>query len=517
MDTAARARLKFGQFEVDLTAGELRRQGRLVRLQHQPFEVLQALIEQPGTLVSREELRRRLWPDGTSVEFDQGLNKSIAKLRDALGDAPANPRFIETLPKRGYRFIAPVEHWPSPLPDATSVVVTDGDRVSPPPMPPAGLSAVVVDTTAASARTGSWRGVIAASAIAVAGVATAWALSAGWLGFVEARPERALRSEVAEPSPIFAARDSYERGRLALARRSQQSLKLAIEHFERAIAMSPRYADAYVGLADGWSLLSSYGFVDPREGMPRVREAANRALALDPSRARAHATLGRARMVFDWDWKTAESHLRRAIELDPGDATSHQWYAYLLSGLAQHDAAIAEARRAVASDPLSLNTNTALGLVLYLSRRYDEASAQLERTLEIDPDFGQARRNLALVRIQQGRIPEAISALERVAALSESTPVAMAELAWVRALGGEQPTARRMLADIDRLRASSYVPPDSLALVYAGLEEADAAMAWLQRAATMRVSTLAHLAVDPVWDSLRDDPRLQQLVQTIRR
>jgi Flp pilus assembly protein TadD len=263
-------------------------------------------------------------------------------------------------------------------------------------------------------------------------------------------------------------------------------------------------------------LLSSYGLIDPREGMPRAREAANRALTINPSHARAHASLGRTAMIFDWDWMTAGWHFARAVELSPGEPVTHQWRAYYLSAVGKHDEAVEEARRAVAADPLSLNSHTALGYVLYVARRFDEAATQLERTLEIDPDFAQARRNLALVRVQQGRVGEAVVAMKRVALLNGSAPAAEAELAWVLALSGDHRAARAALADLDRRRASTFVPPDALALIYSGLGATDEATAWLQRAFTLRVAGLAHLPVEPVWESLREHPLVREMSEAIR-
>ncbi|HXG88012.1 MAG TPA: tetratricopeptide repeat protein, partial [Vicinamibacterales bacterium] len=333
---------------------------------------------------------------------------------------------------------------------------------------------------------------------------------------VEARDADVMPRKVATATPIYAARDAYERGRLALARRSQESLKVSVGHFERALSLSPRFAEAYVGLADSWSLMSSYGLVDPREGMPRARDAANRALTLDPLLARAHASLGRTAMIFDWDWTAAGAHFDRAIKLDAGQATTHQWFAYFLSASARHPEAVEAARRGIASEPLSMNTNTALGYVLYAARRYDEASAHLERTLEIDPDFAQARRNLALVRLQQHRPADALRALKRVAALNEGSPVALAEVAWMHAVNGETDVARRLLASLDRMRTTAYVPPDSMALVYMALGSPDEAVSWLKRAVTMRVGTVTHLPVDPKWDPLRNDPRVIEMTRAIR-
>jgi tetratricopeptide (TPR) repeat protein len=313
-------------------------------------------------------------------------------------------------------------------------------------------------------------------------------------------------------TPIYAARDAYERGRFALSRRTAENLRAGVEQFQRAVQMSPRYADAYVGLADAWSLQSSYGIIDPREGMPRARDAANRALMLNPSSASAHASLARTAMIFDLDWRTSAWHFSRSLALEPGAATTHQWFAYLLSAQGRHDDAIAEAGRAVAAEPRSLNANTALGYVLYLARRYDDAAAQLTRTLEIDPGFSQARRDRALVLLQQGRPGDAVRGLARVAALNADSPAALGELAWARGVGGERAEAARLLATLDRMRTHVYVAPDTLALVYLGLGDRDQAINWLQRAAAVKVAAVAHLAVEPMWDPLRTDARFKALV-----
>ena len=473
-----------------------------MKLQQQPLQLLIALVERPGELVTRDELRRRLWPQGITVDFDQSLNKCVTKLRGALRDQAASPRFVETLPKRGYRFIAPVELGPAqqpPSPPGTSVPTSgDGGRFT---------------GTEVAGGDGGRPWLVLAGCAAIAATLL---VAVGSARPAITRPVTIDGPAKAGPSPIYAARDAYERGRLALSRRSDESLRLGVEHFQRAVALSPRYADAYVGLADAWSLLSSDGLVDPREGMPRARDAANRALMLDATLARAHTSLARTAMIFDWDWPTARWHFDRAIALDAGDALTHQWYAYLLSAVGRHDEAIAEVRRAVAAEPRSPNTNTALGYVLYVARRYDEAATELSRTLEIDPDFAQARRNLALVRVQQHRIGDAVAALERVVAINRESPMAMGELAWARALNGERAEAARLLAELDTLRARVYVPPEAVALAQLGVGNRDEAVAWLQRAFTMRVATLAHLGTEPIWDGLRNDPRVGELLSSIR-
>ena len=150
-----------------------------------------------------------------------------------------------------------------------------------------------------------------------------------------------------------------------------------------------------------------------------------------------------------------------------------------------------------------------------MSRRYDEAATQLTRTLTIDPDFAQARRDLALVHLQQGRGAAAIAALRRVATLNEGSTAAQAELAYAYAITGDHAAARRLLAHLERDRATRYVPPDGLAMVHGALGGIDEAVGWLQRAQAMRVATLAHLGVEPMWDALRRDARVQEMVRAI--
>jgi DNA-binding winged helix-turn-helix (wHTH) protein len=377
----------FGVFTADLTTGELFKQGRRVRLQQQPFEMLRILLERPGELVTREALRSRLWPGGVTVDFDQSLNKCVTKLRDALGDQAASPRFIETLPKRGYRFVAPVAA-PGACPkgercpdsdrtlDGEDAQVASEAQAPPPPMP-------------GHAAPGLWPmtgvlGLLFALAISI---------SVGWHDVrASGAPTRAARGLKAHTrSPIHAAKDAAARGRAALARRSPDSVKLAVEHFSRAILLSPRYADAYAGLADAYIVLAAEGHREAPAAIARARAAAQRALTLDAQLAEGHAALGLIAGAFDGNAPAAEAHFARALELEPGNSIVHEWFAAYLSAQGRHEAAADAARRAVAAEPLSLSANAMLGRVLHRAGRIDESAAQLARTLEIDPEFLPAR------------------------------------------------------------------------------------------------------------------------------
>lgn len=491
---------RFGVFEADLSARDLRKQGRLVRLQQQPFELLKALLAHPNEVVTREDLRRQLWTADVVVDFDQSLNKSVKKLRDALGDSASSPRFVETIHKRGYRFVAPVIFIESDRPAETAAAprqepvepVEPGETAAPVPWHPRTVLPVAV----------------------LAGLVLALIYYTGTIFRAEGPVTRP--AQVATGTEDAAARAAYARGRIALSRRSEDGLRSGIELFERALALDPAYAAAYVGLADASSLLVSYGIEEPRDAMARAREFANRALTINPESSEAHASLGRTAMLADWDWKVAEWHFLRAIESEQNSPTAHQWYAYLLSATGRHAAAEREALKAASLDPLSLIAATSVGYVLYAARRFDDAAAALRRVIEVDPDFMQARKNLGLVLAAQGRYAEAIPEFERVVRLSAESAVAQADLAWALGLTGDVTGARRLLGRLQEKNAKGYVPLDSMALALAGAGQMDQALATLDAAFTSRVAGLARLAVDPRWDALREVPHVRAMADTIR-
>lgn len=484
---------RFGVFEADLESGQLRKQGRLIRLQQQPFELLRALLERPGTIVTREQLRSRLWPADIVVDFDQALNKSVTKLRDALGDSASSPRFIETVPRRGYRFVA------------AAVMV---EEITPPP-----AARVPIDD-AVPATVDAWRIQSLVPLVIMVGLVGALL----WFG-PQPDPTESRRPPIPDiDGSVGRHRAEHEvvlRGQFALSRRSQGSLRNAVGLFESALVRDPADSSAYVGLANAWSLLSTYGAEDPAIAMTRSREFASRALAIDPGSAEAHTSLGRTTMLVDWDWTTAESHFQKAIELRPRYATAHQWYAYLLSATGRHDEAEREARQSADLEPLSLSAATTIGYVLYAARRFDEAARALRRVIDVDPDFMQARKNLGLVRVAQGRFDDAIPEFERVLRLSDESAVAQADLAWARGLAGDSRAAQRLVAALEAKQARGYVPLESLSLALVGAGQPARAIASLEAAYERREPGLARLAVDPRWDALLGEPQVQTLARAI--
>lgn len=523
--------VRFGIFEADLASGELRRQGRLVKLQQQPFDLLVVLLEQPGQVVTREALHRRLWPDGVTVDFDQSLNKAVTKLRDALGDTAESPRFIETLPKRGYRFIAPVDatrptppaEAPAPAPVAASA--SRVESASPAGAPYAAPHSTHAHAAAAAAEPPApSRAASLLSWVPIAGIGLVLAVLASYASVASRinadapSTTRALPSAAAPAmSTNAAAVDAFERGRIAASRRSAESLRASLSHFELALKEDARFGAAYVALADVHNLLAMDGLADPKHAMPAAREASNRALTLDTDNAAAHAALGRTTMLFDWDWKIAVWHFERARDLAPTNANVRQWFADCYAAMGMQVESEAEARAALALLPLDLAANTTLGRVFYMAKDYDPAEAQLRKTLEIDPGYLPARRLLGLTLTLAGKHAQALPEFERAAQLAGETPGSLADLAMSRAFNGDEAGARRLLTRLsDPVKQSAWVGPDGIAQVYWALNDRDTAAQWLQKAYDARVPVVAYLMADPLWDGVRDDPRVRDMIEGIR-
>ena len=242
-----------------------------------------------------------------------------------------------------------------------------------------------------------------------------------------------------------------------------------------------------------------------------MRAAVTRALAIDDDLAEAHAAHALLLAVHEWRLAEAEPAFRRALALDPGDATAHSWYAQYLSATGRRDEALAESRRAIELDPLSLVINTGFGSRLYWARRFDEAIAQCRKTLELDPAYDGARRCLAFAYAQRGAHEQAVRVLERDGSGSARTPSILAELGYVYARAGRATDAHRIISELTNRSAREYVSPYALALVHAGLGENGRALEWLERAGEEQSPRLVFLSVEPAFDGLRGDPRFAAL------
>ena len=436
--------LRFGAFELDARAGELRKGGSRIKLPPQPLKVLALLVSRAGELVPREEVRRELWGEDTFVDVEQGLGACISRIRIALSDDARKPRYIETLPRRGYRFLVAVDGLP---PRRLMLAVLVFDNLSGNPQEDyfcEGLTEEII--TEVACLNGDKLGVIARASVSrykdeetdVREIGRQ--LDVGYIleGSVRRQGEQArisaqlvqvsdqshlwaktyqrgvrdvlgLQSEIAQQianaidvkltgrapadRPRHSHPEAYEaylKGRFFWNKRTEGDIKTAIEFFQKAIDFEPNYALAYSGIADAHHMLgSSYvvSSVQPRDAFPEARRAASKALEIDDTLAEGHASLAAVLGGYDRDWDGWQMEYRRALELNPSYATARQWHAEVLAALGRLDEALAEIRRALKVDPLSAAVNATAAWILYFSRHYKQAIAQAEKNNRASPEF----------------------------------------------------------------------------------------------------------------------------------
>jgi len=607
--------IRFESFEVDARAGELRRGGTRIRLQQQPFRILTLLLERPGEVVTREELRQAIWPSTEFGSFDEGLDAAIYKLRAALGDSAAHPRLIETLPRRGYRFIGPVaadirtvprrSGWPSAA--ALAVVLAalllelsaGGLRARrPDPGAPRKIHSLVVlplvnlsgDSTqeyfadgmtealiASLGRLGGLRVISRTSAMHYKGtraslpeiareldvdaVVEGAVLRAGQrvritTQLIEASTDRhlwaatyerdlrdvlALQDEVIraithevritvsspdEPRPAHIpavdpeAYDAYLRGRYAWNDWTDAGLKRSIAYFELAVRRDSTYAPAWAGLSDAYHLQSLFGYLPHEVGLPRAKETALKAIALDEMLSEAHVSLSGV-WLQEWDWAAMENALTRAIALDPNNAMAHQWYGYVLAARSRFDPAIAEMRHALALDPLSPNKKNSLAATYYRAGRYDEALRYFREVPDPDAHSESRHRRMATIYERQGMPREAVAELTTAMTLAGKQDIGALVQREYRQSGfaaAKRAFLRANLRELERRASQPYPRPRSVDIAgdYALLGESDKAFEWLERAALEREGNLMHLKVDDRFGSLWRDPRFTVLVRRLR-
>jgi len=604
--------LRFGLFDLDPETCELRRDGIEVKLPPQPCDVLALLVARAGQLVTREELRQQIWGNETFVDFEHGLNSCIKQIRAALDDHPDTPRYIETRPRRGYRFIAPVtpgalsegvgarrlriavvglalallatgyfarltltRHTVSPadkmmlavLPfenltgdtqqeymsdGLTEEMITQLGRMHPERLGViARTSAMQYKSThkaadqigrelgvayllEGSVRRAGDRVRVSAQLIQVRDQTHVWAESYER----DLRDILALQSDVAQAiaqeidlrlSPQQQARmararpidprayELYSRGRYFWNKRSEQGYTRAIDYFEQAIARDSEYAPAYAGLADAYALLGSMpnGELPRSEAMPRARAAALKALALDEGLAEAHTSLAFVQMHFDWDWPAAQREFTRALELNPGYATGHHWYAFWLMAQDRAEEALQEVRAAQRLDPLSLIINTDVGEMLYYGRRYDEAIEQARRAVEMDSAFALAHRLVGFAYVAKRQFALGIEELEVAARVSGGRVDVLAVLGLAYAEAGRRAEARKVLINLEQASQRRPDLAQPIPMVIAGLGEKDQVFAWLDRAYQEHEGSLILLKVNPLLDPLRSDARFQDLMRRV--
>jgi DNA-binding winged helix-turn-helix (wHTH) protein/TolB-like protein/Tfp pilus assembly protein PilF len=617
---------EFGRFRLKTAERILLREGELVPLTPKVFDILITLVENSGQVVAKDDLMKRVWPS-TYVE-EGNLTQNISLLRKALGETPGGAQFIETVPRRGYRFVAETsETWDgAPLSEPEPVSHQDDSGSTPVVSIPAPSSRF-----AWFKRTPAFAMVAGLVIVALVGLAyfTTWGRSGNAeaiqsiavLPFVDESSDpdaQYINDKIAEslinslsklpqlrvvPRSVVAgykgrdidprkvgqelnvravvtgrmrrhgdiisiqadlidlqnvaqlwgqhydhklsdvllvqddiSRDIFEnlrlklnveekkqleayglylKGRNAWNKRTGDELLQAIEYFNKAIEIDPNYGDAYAGLADCYNMLVVYGRLEPKEGFPKAKEAAMKALEIDEKSAEAHSSL--AFIMFRWDWDRAatEREFQTAIRLKPAYASAHQWYSSYLVAVERFDEAIAEAKRTEELEPLSFVASSHLGWIYYLSGRNDEAIVQCRKILEMDPSSFPARRYLGLAYEAKGMYAEAIAEFQTGVKLSGS-PLMLALLGHAYAVSGKKAEAQQVLVDLQQLQDQRYVSPYTVAAIYAGLDDKDQALKWLDKAVEQRDIWLMNLKVDPVFAKLRSERKFTDILARIR-
>jgi tetratricopeptide (TPR) repeat protein len=312
-----------------------------------------------------------------------------------------------------------------------------------------------------------------------------------------------------------AAHEAYLKGRYFWNQRGP-GLKKAVEHFELALAEDDNYASAYAGLADSYALMGFYGYLPPREVMPKAKEAALRALQIDDNLAEAHCSLGYIHTIFDWEWEKAKKEFQRAFELNPNYGPARYWYSVWLWFMGFFEEAVAQVRRGLETDPLSVYMHVQLGLVLLAAQRYGEASDQLHQALELDPNFMPAQSMLGVVYYFQSRVKDGIRELQKAIDTSERDQFPVGLIGCVYAATGNRKRAEEILMELEGRAQNEYIDAQWIAGIYALLDEKDEAFEWLEKAYDERAPRIGFCALNvyPGWmfNNLRSDPRFEDLL-----
>jgi TolB-like protein/cytochrome c-type biogenesis protein CcmH/NrfG len=568
--------IRFGPFELDAANGELRKAGVSLKIHPQPLQVLILLVEHSGQTVTREEIQRCLWGDNTFVDFERGINFCVNQIRVALGDDAEEPRYVETLPRRGYRFVAPVSTVAAPgvekhvsarfdsiavLPlvnvasDPESEYLSDGVsesiinllsqlpnlRVIPRTSAfrykgrEADLKTIGRDLKVRTVLTGKLilrgdRLVVQTELVDVVNDAQLWGgqFNRKLEDIFEVQEELArqisenLRLRLTPEDDKRLAkrptqnREAYQfllKAHYYLTKSNSQGLQRGLAYARQAIEADPGYAEAYAYLSSAYSGFGLLGFLVPAETFPRAKAAALKALEIDDSLAEAHAALGIVRLFYEWDWSGAEGALRRALELNPNYAWGHAFWSEWLLTVGRHEEAVAEARLALELDPLSASLSFHLGQSLYYIRAYDRALEQLQKALEVDPNFVWAHIFLAEVLAWKARYEESLAACEKVASLFGGNPYSRVLRGLILAIAGSTDKAKTILNEFKKRPKLDSMAIIPLADTYSVLGEKDEAFEFLEEAFQQRVSLLVFLGVRPTFDNIRTDPRYADLLR----
>jgi TolB-like protein/Flp pilus assembly protein TadD len=303
------------------------------------------------------------------------------------------------------------------------------------------------------------------------------------------------------------------KGRYHWNKRTEDSLKKSLECFNLAVEKDPSCAPAYAGLADAYGMLVWNMMISPRDGLPKARAAASRAIEIDNQLAEAHSSLAFVKLFYEWDWRGAEQEFQRAIELNPNYAMTWQWYAMELAALGRHQEALRETDRALQLDPLSMSINTTTALLFYLVREYEHAQAQIRKTLDLDSSFFPAHFVSGCIQEQIEQRQEAVEVFQKAVDLSNRLPLFLGALGHACAISGDAKKSHEILQELLAMRQTKYGSSYCMAEVFLGMGEVDRALDWLEKACDERATWMIFLNVNPVFDPLRAQPRFREILK----
>ena len=311
------------------------------------------------------------------------------------------------------------------------------------------------------------------------------------------------------------AYEAYLKGRYYWNKRTRDGLRAANEYFNRAVERDPTYAEAYAGLADSYAVSGDwkYGVLSPQEAFPKATAAATKALALDDTLGEAHASLAFAFDLYGWDWEAADTEYKQAIKLNPGYATAHQWYSWHLIMMGRNSDGMSELRKAQSLDPLSLIIRADIADALCVAHLFDEAVQQSKKTLEMDPSFAVGHYELGQALEQKHMHDEAIAEFKRAIDISGHSNAFDSNLGYAYAVSGRREEATKMLEELEARHDRNPSVAADIALIDVGLGDLDEAMSWLNMAYEGRFK--ASILLRPAFDSLRSDPRFQDLLRRV--
>jgi len=419
---ASPALVRFGIFEADLRAGELRRSGVRVRLQDLPFRALALLLTRPGEVITREEFRQALWPPDVFVDFEQGISSAVMRLRDALRDSAENPIFIETIERRGYRWIGPIQ-----VADAVADEPARQEQTK--EKEKESTEKQSVSTAAALSPAPSRWGKMA---FAIPVLAILFCL---WIFRTSSRDARASADSGSSTASLHTpanheAEELYLKGRFYWNKRTPESLNQALDAFNQAIAHDPKYSDAYVGLADCYDLLPEFSTMPANEAYFKAFAAARKAADLAPQSSEAHASLGFVTFWGMWEAADAEKEFRRAIQLDPNNVNAHHWYATFLHSLGRREESLSEIELARKLAPDSPSILADKGELLRAAGQRQPALQLLKQLEAADPNFVSPHRYLRFLYLQARDFNGYLAELKEEAQLThDPTQIAVADAA----------------------------------------------------------------------------------------